>query len=61
MFLILKVVSAIRIGEIIKDNQPDEYSKLKKHSYEKLTEKELKELMRHSSYKRCSGAIRQVR
>lgn len=51
----------MRIKDIIKTNQPKTYSKLK-HSDEKLTEKEIKDLMSHSSYKRCSGgAIRQVR
>lgn len=52
------------IGEIIKETQPDVYSKLvkkKKLSKEKLTEKDIKELMGHSSYKRTGGAIRQVR
>ena len=51
------------IGEINKETQPDVYSKLvkKKLSKEKLTEKDIKELMGHSSYKRTGGAIRQVR
>lgn len=56
------------IGKIIKEAQPKEYSKLKKnknkkHSkQQKLTEKDYENLMKHSSYKRCSGgAIRQVR
>lgn len=51
------------IGEIIKETQPDIYSKLvkKKLSKEKLTEKDIKELMGHSSFKRTGGAIRQVR
>ncbi|WP_279022278.1 hypothetical protein [Intestinibacter bartlettii] len=54
------------IREILKESQPDHYRKLvKKHSNkkpEKLTEKEIKELMRHSSYKRgAGGAIRQVK
>lgn len=59
----------MKIGNIIKDAQPKEYSKLKqkkkrkkKHSKGKLTEKDIKELMGHSSYRRGSGgAIRQVR
>lgn len=60
----------MRIGNIIKDAQPKEYSKLKqkkkrkkKHSKgTKLTERDIKELMGHSSYRRGSGgAIRQVR
>lgn len=60
----------MRIGIIIKDVQPKEYSKLKKrgkrkqHSIkqEKLTKRDIHELMEHSSYRRGSGgAIRQVR
>lgn len=57
----------MNIGEIFKETQPESYLKLvkKKHSKkkpEKLTEKEVKELMKHNSYKRGSGgAIRQVR
>ena len=54
----------MKIKEIIKNNQPEVFSKLKeskKHSKE-FTEKDLKELMGHSSYKRgTGGAIRQVR
>lgn len=53
----------MRIGDIIREKQPRTCSKL--HSMrkvEKLTEKDIKELMSHSSYKRSSsGAIRQVR
>lgn len=33
----------------------------KQHSKEKLTEKEVEKLMRHSSYERRGGVIRQVR
>jgi len=53
----------VKIEKIIKENQPDEFSKLKhKHSTEKLIERDLKELMSHSSYKRgTGGSIRQVR
>jgi len=57
----------VTIREILKEAQPESYLKLvkKKHSKKKpkkLTEKELKELMGHSSYKRgAGGAIRQVR
>lgn len=53
------------IREILKEAQPDYYKKLVKHyskNPKKLTEKELKELMGHSAYKRgTGGAIRQVR
>lgn len=56
----------VTIGEFIKETQPEIHSKLKqmnKHtrSKEKLTEKDIKDLMSHSSYKRCGGAIRQVK
>lgn len=59
----------MKIGVIIKDAQPKEYSKLKRgkrkrHSIkqEKLTKRDIHELMEHSSYRRGSGgAIRQVR
>ncbi|WP_404988421.1 hypothetical protein [Clostridium culturomicium] len=59
----------MNLGKIIKEAQPKVYSKLKekrerkKRSKEvKFTEKDIKELMSHSSYKRGSGgAIRQVR
>ncbi|MDB1943729.1 hypothetical protein PMY73_07105 [Clostridium tertium] len=51
----------MRIKDILKEKQPVTYSKLHSNKEEKLTEKDLKELMSHSSYKRCSGAIRQVR
>lgn len=58
------------IGETIKKNQPKEYQRLKKKKRkrkrkkrnEKLSEKDIKELMGHSSYRRgTGGAIRQVR
>ena len=54
------------IREILEEAQPDHYRKLvKKHSnkkHKKLTKKEIKELMGHSSYKRVTGgAIRQIR
>lgn len=55
------------IGDIIKETQPEIHSKLKKmckhtkKKKEKLTEKDIKELMGHSHYKRCGGAIRQVK
>lgn len=64
VFLVyLKRGEGVRIGDIIKEKQPRTCSKL--HSMrkeEKLTEKDIKELMSHSAYKRSSsGAIRQVR
>jgi len=42
----------------VKGKQP---GNSKQHSGEKLTEKVVKELMGHSSYKRGPGGIRQVR
>lgn len=63
-FFMFKRGESVKIKEIIKNNQPEVLSKLKKnkkHS-EKFTEKELKELMSHSSYRRVTGgAIRQMR
>lgn len=55
------------IGEILKEAQPDYYEKLvkKRHpkgKFEKLSERDLKELMKQRSYKRgTGGAIRQIR
>lgn len=52
----------MRIRDIIKTNQPGAYSKLNYKKEKELTEKDIKELMSHSSYKRGSGgAIKQVR
>lgn len=55
----------MKIKDIVKRTQPDTYSKLKpnkkRHSKERLTERDYEELMKHSSYKRTGGAIRQVR
>ena len=51
----------MRIEDILKINQPGTYSKLHSKKEETLTEKDIKELMSHRSYRRCSGAIRQVR
>ena len=56
----------MKVKDIIEETQPDTYSKLKpnkkRHSKkEKLTKRDCEELMKHSSYKRISGAIRQVR
>lgn len=53
------------IGRVLKENQPDSYKKLNKirnDNREKLSEKDIKDLMHHSSYRRGSrGAIKQVR
>ena len=53
------------IERIIKENQPDNYEKLngiRNKKKENLSERDLKELMNHSSYRRSRrGAIKQVR
>lgn len=54
------------IGRIIKENYPESYERLRKikseNKRENLTEKDIKELMHHSSYRRSRrGAIKQVR
>lgn len=53
------------IGRVLEEKQPDSYKKLNKirnDNKEKLSEKEIKELMHHSSYRHGSrGAIKQVR
>jgi len=56
----------VEIKDIIKETQPVTFSKIKKknkvHSKLGLTERDIHELMSHSSYKRgYGGAIRQVR
>lgn len=52
----------MRIRDILKINQPRAYSKLERKIKEELTEKDIKVLMSHSSYRRGSGgAIKQVR
>lgn len=57
----------MRIKDILIDNQFKEYKKLnaisnKKNNIEKLSERDLKDLMYHSSYRRGKrGAIKQVR
>ncbi|WP_034438055.1 hypothetical protein [Clostridium ihumii] len=54
----------MKVGKIIKNNQPDIYIKLEKHNKkkkEKLSERDLKQLMGNYRYKRGpGGAIRQV-
>ncbi|KLU74261.1 MULTISPECIES: hypothetical protein [Clostridium] len=59
----------MKIGKILKTQQPDVYKRLKKqHKTNKakknqnsLTFNDYIDLMRHDSYKRHNGAIRQVR
>jgi len=61
------------IGNIIKINQPDIYKKLiklinqgerkynKKHNNDNLAFEDFERMMRHDSYKRVKGNIRQVK
>lgn len=52
------------IKEIIKEQQPEVHKKLKlryKTINENLTEKDFENMMKHSSYKRSRGGLRQVR
>lgn len=52
----------MRIKDILKINQPRTYSKLEREIEQELTEKDIRILMSHSSYRRGSGgAIKQVR
>lgn len=57
----------MRIKDILKNSNFEKYKKLKamatqKNKIGKLSEKDLKELMSHSSYRRGkNGAIKQVR
>ena len=66
-FIMLKNREGIimSIGRVLKENQPESYKKLNKirnDNKEKLSEKDLRELMHHSSYRRSRrGAIKQVR
>ncbi|MBX7280748.1 hypothetical protein [Clostridium chauvoei] len=49
----------MKIGKIIKNNQPKEFNKIKDNL---LSKRDIEQLMKHSSYRRGnSGAIRQVR
>ena len=56
----------MNIGRLIQENNPKSYEKLRKirseNKKENLTERDIKELMHHSSYRRSRrGAIKQVR
>ena len=64
----------MEIREILKRTQPELYEKLnkrdrnnkrsskkRKENKVNLNEKDINELMSHSSYRRCSGAIRQIK
>jgi hypothetical protein len=76
-FFIVKIVSmlkkrseSMKVGSIVKDNQPDMHNKLKKKKKrrrarrrkENLTFNDFENMMKHDSYGRGKGgAIRQVR
>ncbi|MDU2266680.1 hypothetical protein [Clostridium celatum] len=65
-FIMLKIRgNDMSIGRVLKENQPDSYKKLNKirnDNKKELSERDIKELMHHSSYRRSSrGAIKQVR
>lgn len=56
----------MNIGRIIKENYSERYERLReirsKNKKENLTEKDIRELRHHSSYRRSRrGAIKQVR
>lgn len=61
----------MKVGQIIKNNQPAEFKKLNNYRRKKKRKKRKREenlstddfakMMQHSSYKRVGGAIRQVR
>ena len=59
----------MRVEDILKENQPKVHSELNKHKkkqkkkkrVQQLSHKDIEELMRHDSYVRHNGAIRQVR
>ncbi|WP_202905395.1 hypothetical protein [Clostridium botulinum] len=55
----------MRLKDVLRENDVGNYNRLmkikdKKNS-DKLSEREIKELMSHSSYKRHKGALRQVK
>ena len=55
----------MRVKDVLKENDVDNYDKLmklkNKSKSEKLSERDIKELMSHSSYARHKGAIKQVK
>lgn len=55
----------MRIKDVLKENDVGNYNKLmemkNKKKSEKLSERDIKELMSHSSYRRHKGAVKQVR
>lgn len=55
----------MKVRDILKENDISNYNKLteikNKKNSEKLSERDIKELMSHSSYKRHKGAMKQVK
>lgn len=55
----------MRVKDVLKENDIGNYNKLmkikSKKKNEKLSERDIRELMSHSSYKRHKGAIKQVK
>jgi hypothetical protein len=55
----------MKIGAVLKENDVDNYNRLRemkdKRKSENLSERDIKELMSHSSYRRHKGAIKQVK
>jgi D-ribose pyranose/furanose isomerase RbsD len=68
LFLNLKGCERLKINEIVKDKQPDVHKKLQKKKKRKrrrrkenLSFNDFENMMKHDSYERKGGAIRQVR
>jgi hypothetical protein len=55
----------MRVKDVLKEKDVDNYNRLmkmkNKKKNEKLSERDIRELMSHSSYKRHKGAIKQVK
>lgn len=54
----------MRVKDILKERDPKLYERLesiKKKKKEKLSERDIEELMSHSSYRRHKGAMKQVK
>lgn len=55
----------MKIGDVLRENDVGNYNKLEKmkdrRKSNNLSERDIKELMSHSSYKRHKGAIKQVK
>lgn len=54
----------MKVAEILIEKQPKEYKELNKKNKEKkehFSERDIRELMSHSAYKRCGRAIKQIK